>query len=242
MRRHALFAALAFATPLAAQAKPARPVAVAIADAVADPGRPAEDKVRDDLRKPAELLAFAGVRPGMKIGELLPGGGYFTRIFAHAVGPRGKVYAWLPAAVPEKYVTRFEPVPKAYANVTLQRGNAFSAPEPLDLVWTSQNYHDLYLRGGTAASTNAAVFQALRPGGVYLIVDHRGNAGTGTSEAETLHRIEQARVISDVEKAGFVLAGESMVLRRADDDHTAKVFELHDRTDQFVLKFVKPRQ
>lgn len=241
MRRLAVLAALALATPLAAYAKPAGPTAAAIADALADPGRPAEDKARDDLRKPAELLAFAGIKPGMKIGELLPGGGYFTRIFAKAVAPRGKVHAWLPAAIPDKYVARFAPVPKAYANVTLQRGETFSAPEPLDLVWTSQNYHDLYLRGGTAAPTNAAVFKALKPGGVYLIVDHRGNAGTGTSEADTLHRIDEARVITDVEKAGFVLADESMALRRTDDDHTAKVFDLHDRTDQFVLKFVKPR-
>jgi predicted methyltransferase len=235
MRRLALI--LALATPLAATARPAAPVAAAIAD----PARPAEDKARDDLRKPAELLAFAGIRPGIKIGELLPGGGYFTRIFAKAVAPRGKVHAWLPAAIPDKYVARFEPVTKAYANVTLQRGAVFSAPEPLDLVWTSQNYHDLYLNGGNATATNAAVFKALKPGGVYLVVDHRGNAGTGTSEAGTLHRIEESRVITDAEKAGFVLADESMALRRADDDHTAKVFDLHDRTDQLVLKFVKPR-
>lgn len=237
MRRLVVLAALAFATPLPAQARPATPIAAAIAA----PARPAEDKARDDLRKPAELLAFAGVRPGIKVGELLPGGGYFTRIFAHAIGPRGRVHAWLPAAIPDKYVTRFEPVTKAYANVTLQRSETFSAPEPLDLVWTSQNYHDLYLRGGNATATNAAVFQALKPGGVYLVIDHRGNPGTGISEADTLHRIEESRVITDVEQAGFVLADESMALRRADDDHTAKVFDLHDRTDQFVLKFVKPR-
>lgn len=237
MRRAVLLFAGAMLLSAPALARPANLIAAAIAD----PARPAEDTARDGLRKPAELLAFAGIRPGMTIGELLPGGGYFTRIFAKAVAPRGKAYAWLPTAVPDKYVTRFEPVTKAYANVILERGEVLSAPEPLDLVWTSQNYHDLFLHGGSAAPTNAAVFKALKPGGVYLIVDHRGNPGTGTSEAGTLHRIDEAAVITGVEKAGFVLADESMALRRTDDDHTVKSFDLHDRTDQFVLKFVKPR-
>ena len=227
-------AALALVNP--ALAKSAGGTAAAIADA----GRPAEDKARDAARKPAQMLAFAMVRPGMKIGELLPGAGYFTRIFAKAVGPRGKIYAWLPGAAPASYVARFEPIPKAYPNVKLVQGDAFAAPEKVDLVWTSQNYHDLYLRGGNPDATNAAVFAALKPGGTYIVVDHRGAAGTGFSEAGTLHRIDEAVVIAGVLKAGFVMDDEDMSLRRADDDHTQPVFKLHDATDQMVLRFRKP--
>lgn len=212
----------------------------AVASAIADPARPAEDKARDDARKPAAMLAFAQVRPGEKIGELLPGAGYFTRLFARAVGSRGMVYAWIPGAAPSRFVERFDPVAKAYPNVRLVRGDVIAAPEKLDMVWTSQNYHDLFLHGGTADPTNVAVFAALKPGGLYVIVDHRGAAGTGTAEAGTLHRIDEAAVIAGVLKAGFVLDGEDMSLRRAEDDHTQPVFKLHDATDQMVLRFRKP--
>ena len=211
-----------------------------IAAAVADAARPAEDTARDAARKPAAMLAFAQVRAGMKIGELIPGNGYFTRILAKAAGPNGTVYAWLPGTGESRFTERFDPVAKAYGNVRVVRGDVLSVPAKLDLVWTSQNYHDLYLRGGNAAATNAAVFAALKPGGIYLVIDHRGAAGTGTSEAGTLHRIDEAAVISGVLKAGFVLDDEDMSLRRADDDHTQPVFKLHDATDQMVLRFRKP--
>lgn len=227
-------AALALAGPLAA--KPAGPLAAAVADSA----RPADDIARDGARKPAEMLVFAQVRPGMKIGELLPGTGYFSRIFAKAVGPRGTVYAWLPGAGPGRMTERFDPILKAYPNVKLVRGDSLTAPEKLDMVWTSQNYHDLYLRGGNAEAANRAVFAALKPGGAYVVVDHRGAAGTGTSETGTLHRIDEAAVIAGVLKAGFVLDDESMALRRAEDDHTQAVFKLHDTTDQMVLRFRKP--
>lgn len=227
-------AAFALASPLAA--KPAAPIAAA----VSDKGRPADDTARDAARKPAEMLAFAQVRSGMAIGELLPGNGYFTRVFARAIGPRGTVYAWLPGTEPGRMTERFDPILKAYPNVRLVRGDALAAPVKLDMVWTSQNYHDLYLRGGNADATNAAVFAALKPGGTYIVVDHRGAAGTGTSETGSLHRIDEAAVIAGVLKAGFVLDDESMALRRADDDHTQAVFKLHDATDQMVLRFRKP--
>ena len=213
-----------------------------IAAAVADAGRPAEDKARDELRKPAEMLAFAGIRRGMKIGELLPGGGYFTRLFAAAAGPRGKVYAYIPGEGPGRGVDRFAPVAAALPAVIVVRGAEFAAPETLDLVWTSQNYHDLHLRGANAGHVNVAVFAALKPGGVYIVADHRARPGSGTQDTDALHRIDQAAVIAEVQAAGFVLAGESMALRRDDDDHMKKPSEIHDRSDQFVLKFVKPRK
>ena len=243
MRKFAIamtgLAALVLAQPALARPSGAKPAASAAA-AIADAARPAEDKARDAARKPAEMLAFARIRPGLKIGELLPGTGYFTRIFAKAVGPRGVVYAWLPGEGPSRFVERFDPVTKAYPNVKLVRGDVLTAPEKLDLVWTSQNYHDLFLRGGNADATDAAVFAALKPGGTYIVIDHRGAAGTGTSEAGTLHRIDEAAVIAGVLKAGFVLDDEDMSLRRADDDHTQPVFKLHDATDQMVLRFRKP--
>ena len=231
-------AALALASPALAKssAKPAGAVATAVSDAA----RPADDVARDGARKPAEMLVFAGVHPGMKIGELLPGNGYFSRIFSKAVGPRGMIYAWIPRTGSSRMTERFDPILKSYANIKVVRGDALAAPEKLDMIWTSQNYHDLYLRGGTATATNAAVFAALKPGGTYLVIDHRGAAGTGTSEAGTLHRIDEAAVISGVLKAGFVYDDENMSLRRSEDDHTQAVFKLHDATDQMVLRFRKP--
>lgn len=231
---------LAGAAMLTMAAPGAAKPAVTVAAAVADAGRPAEDKARDAARKPAEMLAFAQVRPGMKVGELLPGNGYFSRVFARAVGPRGVVYAWIPGTGSTRGTERFDPVAKAYPNIRVVRGDALAAPERLDMVWTSQNYHDLFLRGGNADAANAAIFAALKPGGTYLVVDHRGAAGTGTSETGTLHRIDEAAVISTVLKAGFVLDDESMALRRPEDDHTQPVFKLHDMTDQMVLRFRKP--
>ena len=230
--------ALALAVAAPALAKPS-PV---IAAAVADKGRPAEDVARDGARKPAEMLVFAGVRPGMKIGELLPGGGYFTRVFAKAIGPKGKVYAWYPAGLPARMTERFAPVAKAYANVSLAQSAEFSAPEPLDMVWTSQNYHDLHLRGGNAEKINAEIFAALKPGGTYLVIDHRARPGSGTEDVSTLHRIDEAAVITEVLKAGFVVDDEDMSLRRMDDDHTVAPGKIHDMSDQFALRFRKPKK
>lgn len=233
------------ATALALGAAPAQAgnsrAAKAVAAAVADAARPAADSARDTARKPMQMLKFAGVRPGMVVGELLPGGGYFSRIFAKAVGPRGKVFAYLPAAAPPRFAEMFKPVTDnpAYANVTLLLQPDFAPPEPIDLVWISQNYHDLHNRGGSAEATNAAVFKALKPGGRYVIVDHVAAPGAGFQEK--LHRIEPAMIRAEVEKAGFVFDGEDTSLRRSDDDHSKPVFELHDQTDQIVYRFRKPR-
>lgn len=219
----------------------AGPVPKFVSAAVADKGRPAEDVARDGARKPAEMLAFAGVRPGAKVGELLPGGGYFTRVLAKAVGPKGRVYAFVPKAMMARAGDRLKPVLAAHSNVTQIAYDEVAAPEPLDLVWTSQNYHDLHLRGGNARKINAEVFAALKPGGTYLVIDHRAAPGTGTADVDTLHRIDEAAVISEVLKAGFMVDDEDMSLRRAEDDHTRKVTDLHDATDQMVLRFRKPR-
>jgi predicted methyltransferase len=202
------------------------------------------DKARDADRKPAEVMAFAGVKPGAKVAELAPGGGYFTRLLTLAVGPGGHIYTGS---------TRPNPALAAWAaahpNVTLAAvppGEAL-APEPVDIVWTTQNYHDFKNNkigdADAAVLTNRAAFAALKPGGIYLVSDHEAAPGAGTTVTSTLHRIESAVVIREVEAAGFRLEARSRLLRHPADDHTLKVVEsgIRGHTDQFVLRFRKPR-
>jgi len=212
---------------------------------LASPARPEADKVRDADRHPAEVLAFAGVRPGEKIAELSPGGGYYTRLLSAAVGPRGYVYTF--AGRPSAAVAE---IAKAAGNVSVGVGKPGDvlAPEPVDVVWTTQNYHDFKnMKVGdedAAAVYNKAAFAALKPGGVYLINDHQAAKGAGASQTSALHRIEDAVVIREVEAAGFRLEGRSEVLRHPADDHTGKVFDsgVRGKTDQFLLRFRKPRK
>lgn len=242
-------AGLLAATALLAAAPTARAAdtapSPAIAAAVADAGRPEGDRMRDDARKPAAMLAFSGVKPGSKVADLIPGGGYFTRLFSKAVGPQGKVYAFIPSGLPERMASALDPVAKdpAYGNVVVLRQPSaeFAPPESLDIVWTAQNYHDMHNNGGSPAPLNAAIYKALKPGGVYVVIDHAARPGSGVSDTSTLHRIDPAVVKAEVAKAGFRFDGETTVLRRSDDARTAKVFELHDKTDQFAYRFKKPK-
>jgi len=238
---------IAFEVPAAASS--ADRAAAAIAAAIADPGRPAADVARDPERKPAALMAFAEVRPGEVVAEILPGGGYFTRIFSKAVGPGGRVYAVIPEALakgdkpPAVNAIAADP---AYANVkvAVQDFAALHLPEPVDLVWTSLNYHDLHLARFRldVAATDKAIYAALKPGGVFLVVDHAAVAGTGLDVPDKLHRIDEAIVKREVEAAGFKLEAESQVLRNPADDRQKAVFDpsVRGRTDQFVLRFRKP--
>jgi predicted methyltransferase len=224
-----------------------------LAAAIANPSRPAEDVARDADRKPAETLIFAGVAPGEQIAELLPGGGYFTRIMSKAVGANGHIYALVPAPRPEDppntpdFSARVKTLAAdpAYANVSVvvEPFGQLKTPVPVDLVWTSQNYHDLHnLPGLDLVVFNQMVFEALKPGGTYLILDHATEPGAGASQTSTLHRIDPEIVKSEVLAAGFVYIGQSDILRNPQDPHTAKVFDpaIRGRTDQFILKFKKP--
>jgi predicted methyltransferase len=224
-----------------------------LAAAIADPSRPAEDVARDADRKPAETLLFAGLAPGEKIAELLPGGGYFTRIMSKAIGASGHIYALVPAPRPDApantpdFAARVKALAAdpAYANVSVvvEPFGELKTPVPVDLVWTSQNYHDLHnLPGLDLAVFNQMVFEALKPGGTYFILDHATEPGAGSSETSTLHRIDPETVKSEVLAAGFVFVGASNLLRNPEDPHTAKVFDpaIRGRTDQFILKFKKP--
>ena len=247
MIRSLALALMLTATPLAAQQDPA-PDTVA---ALADPARPEADRARDAARHPAELLAFAGVRPGQTVGDFVMGGGYLTRILAGAVGPEGKVYAFQPAefiAFREQYGKDQQAVAAAYANVDAVAG-PFAAPafpEPLDLIVTVQNFHDLYLKPfpeGTGDQASAALFAALKPGGTLVVVDHSAAAGSGTTLSDSLHRIDKDAVVAALTKAGFTLEAESDLYKRADDPLTANVFDpaIRGQTDQFTLRFRKPQ-
>jgi len=237
---------LALATPAVQGAAPS------YAKIVADPGRPGSDREQDGARKPAEMLAFAQVKPGMIVADLLPGGGYFTRLFSDAVGAKGKVYAWGPDELVQRAPKAMDAV-KALAADKPAHGNVevvstpmakFSLPKLADAVWTSRNYHDFYNSpGADPVAFNKRVFAALKPGGEYLILDHSGAAGTGTTQTKDLHRIDPAAVKRDVEAAGFKFEAEDRALANPDDPKTGKVFDpaLRGHTDQFVLRFRKPR-
>lgn len=215
-----------------------------IAAAIADPRRPEADTERDALRHPAEILAFAQIRPGDRVADIGPGGGYYTRLLSAAVGPSGRVYAVDRAGTPER------PRPAAalvapYGNIThLETGyQSWSTEAPLDAILIVQIYHDFHLPqfNFDVPAANRALFDALRPGGVLLIVDHAAPPGAADAPS-TLHRIEAAQVRTELEAAGFVLEAESQALRNPADNLSLRVFEgdVRGRTDQFVLRFRKP--
>lgn len=222
-----------------------------IAAALADKARPPADTARDAARKPGELLALAEVKPGQKVADFMMGGGYFTRILSPAVGPSGKVYAYQSAEFIKfraAYGTEQSTVVADYKNVTPLTAPVASAglPDGLDLVLTVQNYHDLHLKAfpaGTAEAANNEIFKALKPGGLYVVVDHAAAAGAPITVADTLHRIDEATVKKEVEAAGFKLVAEDRMLANPADPHTANVFApvIRGKTDQFVLKFRKPK-
>jgi predicted methyltransferase len=250
-RKLMMAAALALALGLVGGSSAAIQQAPAyVAGAIADPGRPAADVARDADRKPADMLAFAGLKPGQVVAELLPGGGYFTRLFSKAVGPKGTVYALITptqAKADKPPAVNAIAADPAYDNVKVVAADfaAFTLPQKVDLVWTSQNYHDLHLAKLhlDVAAVNRAVYEALKPGGLYVIVDHAAAAGTGLDVPDKLHRIDPAIVRREVEAAGFRFEGESTVLRNPADDHTLLVFDpaIRGHTDQFVFKFRKPK-
>jgi predicted methyltransferase len=231
---------------MAAAAAPA-----SITAAVADKARPATDTARDAARKPGDLLAFAEVKPGQKVADFMMGGGYFTRILSPAVGPTGKVYAYQSAEFIKyraAYATEQSTVVGDYKNVVPLTGPITSAglPDGLDLVLTVQNYHDLHLKAfpaETADMANKQIFKALKPGGLYVIVDHAAASGAPLTVADTQHRIDEAITKKEVEAAGFKLVAEDKMLANPADPHDKLVFDpsIRGKTDQFVLKFRKPQ-
>jgi predicted methyltransferase len=283
-------------TPYLALAAVSGPVAAV----VADKARPDADTQRDAGRKPGETLDFAAIKPGSVVAELMPGGGYYTRLLSGVVGPKGKVFALTPAPAPRPAAMAGgggppggggapggapggggrggaggapgaapggggppggggaggpPPNPLAalaadphYSNVTLGvmpvTGNGLGLSEKVDVVWTSDNYHDMHNNKAIEdmKAFDKMVFDALKPGGVFIVVDHAAAPGHGANDTSSLHRIDPETVKAEVTSAGFKLAGSSDVLKNAQDDHTARVFDgsVRGTTDQFILKFVKP--
>ena len=225
----------------------------ALDQALADPARKSQREAADARRKPGPLIALAGVKPGDKVLDLIPGSGYWTRIFSKIVGPEGKVYAVWPQAYARFAMGNVADMKKLsgdsyYRNIVteVQPSAMLSAPEPLDVVWTSQNYHDYpdeYMgKDADPNLLNKAVFRILKPGGTYMIIDHMAKAGRGMADTEKLHRIDPAIVREQVEAAGFKFAGGSKVLNSADDPLDIPVFDpkIRGHTSQFAYKFVKP--
>ena len=224
----------------------------ALDTALGDPGRKEQRESSDARRKPAELIALAGVSPGDKVVDLIPGNGYWTRIFSKIVGPKGKVYAVWPQAYAKEATGDVATLQKLsadsyYGNIVsgVQPTAEVTAPEPVDVVWTSQNYHDYpdeFMGKVDPSVLNRAVFKILKPGGTYFIIDHAAKAGRGMADTDTLHRIEAATVKAQVEAAGFKFAGESKVLENPADPLDIPVFDnsIRGHTSQFALKFVKP--
>jgi len=222
-----------------------------VARALADPGR-AFQRSDDVRRHPAELVGLSGIQPGWRVLDLIPGGGYWTRIFSTAVGPKGKVYAIWPEAYGKLAVGDVAKLKAIaadphYSNVVVQMQPSveLSAPEPLDLIWTSQNYHDYgdkFMGTPGTASLARAAYRLLKPGGIFMVIDHASAPGRGGSDTDTLHRVDPATVISDAKAAGFELVGKSDVLLNPQDPLTAPVFDrsVRGHTSQFALKFRKP--
>lgn len=224
-----------------------------ITRAVADTGRPAQQTRLDVWRKPAAVIAFSGLKPGDRVADFTPGNAYFTRIFSRVVGPNGRVYAFVPAqelancSPQETEGMRVLQQDARYENikVLVDVADRFAIPERLDMVWTAQNYHDLhdaFMQPTDIAAFNRAVFRALKPGGVFLVIDHVAARGSGLRDTNTLHRIDPQSIRAEVTAAGFVLEAQSDVLRNPADRHVLPVFDpaIRYRTDQVVYKFRKP--
>ncbi len=217
-----------------------------VSKAVADETRPKDDRDADALRDPADTLTFASVKPGMTVGELYPCGGYFSRLLSDVVGPKGKVagtdnLGWNGCTE----ATQKAVGDRANYSLASEPFGVFKLPQKVDLFWITQNYHDLHIKkygDVDMARFNQAVFDSLKTGGTYFILDHAANPGTSEDDIAKLHRIEKAQVIREVTAAGFKFVGEGTFLERPGDDHTKPIFDpqVRGKTDQYALKFVKP--
>jgi predicted methyltransferase len=214
---------------------------------IAAPDRTEADRRTDERRKPAQILAFVGLRPGMRVLDLAAGGGYSTELAARAVGPTGTVYGQNSPELSEKILAVFKERAKkdAMKNVVPVARN-FEDPVPpearnLDAVTFFFEYHEMPNLKFDRLAMNRKIFAALKPGGVYVVADHSAAPGAGTTVGRTLHRIEESVVRRDVEAAGFRFVAEGNFSRNPEDRRDTVVFKSPVPVDEFFLKFEKPR-
>ncbi len=202
-----------------------------------------------------ELVRFAHIEQGSVVIDVYPGDGDWTRLFSDIVGPRGRVYGFVPEEVahfpndPVGLMRKLANQPSR-ENVEVVSANLAAMPDgmqPADVIWLHLFYHDLHTalvedKGATAAQFNRGIHARLKPGGSYIVVDHAAAPGARLRDTQSLHRIDPVIVLEEVEAAGFVLQAESGLLAHDDDAHSAKVFDpsIKDRTDRFAFRFVKP--
>ena len=208
--------------------------------------RPAEDVARDAARKPQEIMDFFGIEPGHTVAELMAGRGYYVELLANRVGPKGKVHAHNSPFVLKRFAEAS--IAERLARPALSNASRLDTeldnprlPQNLDAVLIVLFYHDTYWQEVDRAKMNAAVFAALKPGGVYGVIDHHAQAESGDRDVKTLHRVDMELVKTEIVAAGFELEATSDLLRRPDDDRETNVFKMRGETDRFVLKFRKPR-
>lgn len=211
---------------------------------VAAPDRTDNDRQTDKKRNPEKMMAFTGVKTGMKVMDLVSSAGYSAELLARSVGPDGKVYAVNSQETADRVKDRFEPrLGKAKSLVQVVRGYADPVPPDvsnLDIVTIYFSYHDLVHSGVDRASMNKKVFAALKPGGYYVVADHSAKTGDGLTVTQTLHRIEESALRKEVEAAGFKLVAEGDFLRHPEDARDTNVNRSTTPNDEFVLKFQKP--
>ncbi|MEO5640640.1 MAG: methyltransferase [Sphingomicrobium sp.] len=231
-----------------------RPEPVTIAQAVDSPARSPDNIKLDASRKPAELLAFLGLRTGMRVADMFGGNHYWAEIFASAVEPKGQVIVWNPAQFySDKVRADFAAFNATRPNVAIIV-SPFAmpnlAPRSFDFMLINLDYHDLYWESAKYKIGRmdpdawlGTIFAAMKPGGIVGVVDHVGPSGDTRAIVEKSHRIDPAVVRADFARAGFVLDGESQMLRNPADDHSLLVFDpaIRGKTDRFVYRFKKPR-
>lgn len=215
-----------------------------IRSAVESPARSTEHKARDANRKPAEVLTLSGVKPGNRVVEFASFGQYFTTLLTDIVGTKGMVYMFdLPYTEARSgEASRAFVATHPNAKYELVDYNKLELPQNVDIVFNVLYYHDLFINNIDTASLNARIFKSLKPGGIFFIIDHNAEPGSGTRDTKKLHRIDPAIIRQEVTAAGFELVEESKLLARSEDDHSQMVFakEIRGLTDQTIFKFRKP--
>lgn len=248
--------------PVAAEAEATAVAEAAVAEpaisiydaAVASEARPESDRSRDAGRKPAEVLDFLGIEPGMSVLDMFSGGGWYAEVIAHVVGDSGRVIAHsnqaYKAFVGDALEERFGTGRVAHAEILMAENNHLVLDaDSLDAVMLGLSFHDLYNEDAEGSwelidlpAFLAELKKGLKPGGIVAVIDHYAVAGAPPETGDTLHRIDPALVIANMEAAGFVLDGQSDILRNPDDDLSQIVFapDIRGKTDRFVMRFKKP--